>query len=815
MALFKGKKISELSPLVTDAGTLLAGQKGVTTGSVTVQSIIDLVGDTGGGGGGGSPGGSTTQVQFNDAGAFAGTANLTWTEGGGTEAQGVLRVSEVGAVDGQYSLALSAGIASDSDARTPPVIYIVNGTSSLGGAIYAQAGDAGSTAGDAGYVSFNAGRSTVGNGGGVFLQAGDSFSGEGGYINIIGGSTNDANNVEAAGGLIQLSAGSAPANPGSIILQAGGATGETGVGAPASLKGGPSNLFNGGPVQVIGGYSQTAGIGGKASLTGGGSVSGQGGLAVVQGGEAGFGATAGGDVYILGGQTFSNTDRGNICFGTSEQGVPLVEWARFNSTGEYLSLRRNVDHVQHIAYAVNITIDAATGDEFHIGDLTGDVAIAVTNPVEGQLLRIRYKQDSTGGHALTFASPTLDPSISLVTDADAFGWLSLRYVSSESRYDSATTAASGGGGATAWGGITGTLSSQTDLQAALNAKITAIGSASKIYGTTDIATQTQLLYSYLANSDSIPFRNSDARLASRDNLSSVVSSSIALATDANALQLVDATAAAVTVTLPDPSTVAGYRFTVKRTDASPYEVALTTASGSIDGESTRYLLGQWNFITAHAASGNWYIVAKDTVHDPIVLIRDDFNGTAGTDFVGRVPNISLNGQAYWSLSDGSNAKLLVDGSGSAYTSLGPQEAAYGFLNYDNASALRFEMVMRNADGASELARNFDAIFSVELESTSVGGRGATFGIDTAGWLNMYSSDVGDGSVEYTQPLGAGGEPVKFTFEWGFGHQKFFINGILVSDLVITALGNPLGAGQVYIEFEPGNKIDYIQLLRLD
>lgn len=47
-ALFKGKKISELPALATDAGTLLAGQKGADTGSVTVQSILDLVGGGGG-----------------------------------------------------------------------------------------------------------------------------------------------------------------------------------------------------------------------------------------------------------------------------------------------------------------------------------------------------------------------------------------------------------------------------------------------------------------------------------------------------------------------------------------------------------------------------------------------------------------------------------------------------------------------------------------------------------------------------------------------------------------------------------------------
>ena len=41
---------------------------------------LDEVGAAGGGGGSTSPGGSTTQVQFNDAGAFAGDADLTWNK---------------------------------------------------------------------------------------------------------------------------------------------------------------------------------------------------------------------------------------------------------------------------------------------------------------------------------------------------------------------------------------------------------------------------------------------------------------------------------------------------------------------------------------------------------------------------------------------------------------------------------------------------------------------------------------------------------------------------------------------------------------
>jgi hypothetical protein len=41
-----------------------------------------LIGGGGGGGGGGTPGGSDTQVQFNNAGAFGGSVDLTWDDTG-------------------------------------------------------------------------------------------------------------------------------------------------------------------------------------------------------------------------------------------------------------------------------------------------------------------------------------------------------------------------------------------------------------------------------------------------------------------------------------------------------------------------------------------------------------------------------------------------------------------------------------------------------------------------------------------------------------------------------------------------------------
>jgi len=208
-------------------------------------------------------------------------------------------------------------------------------------------------------------------------------------------------------------------------------------------------------------------------------------------------------------------------------------------------------------------------------------------------------------------------------------------------------------------------------------------------------------------------------------------------------------------------------------------------------------------------------IEVETPPGPTVLLRDDFNGAADSDFVGRVPNISLNGAAYSSLSDGSTPKLVVDGNGFAYASGAAQEAAFGFLDYDAGTALRFEMSMRNADGVSELARTFDAIFTVQMKSNGQPNRRADFAISEAGALYLYCPDNTDISVPYTDPLGAGGAAVKFTFEWANGHLKFLIDDVEVGDLTINATGEPSGAGTLYIEFQPGNKVDYIQLSQLN
>ncbi len=58
-----------------------------------------------------------------------------------------------------------------------------------------------------------------------------------------------------------------------------------------------------------------------------------------------------------------------------------------------------------IAYASSVSINAALGNRFRIGTLTGAISVAnPTNLVDGQEISIRFVQDSTGGRAVTLGS---------------------------------------------------------------------------------------------------------------------------------------------------------------------------------------------------------------------------------------------------------------------------------------------------------------------------------------------------------------------------------------------------------------------------
>lgn len=60
------------------------------------------------GGGGGSPGGATTQVQFNNAGAFGGSANLVWDNTNKILSMGTLNASQPGALASYFRVVNTA-----------------------------------------------------------------------------------------------------------------------------------------------------------------------------------------------------------------------------------------------------------------------------------------------------------------------------------------------------------------------------------------------------------------------------------------------------------------------------------------------------------------------------------------------------------------------------------------------------------------------------------------------------------------------------------------------------------------------------------
>jgi hypothetical protein len=183
--------------------------------------------------GAGSPGGSDTQVQYNNAGAFAGDADFTWNAttnamGLGSTATPTTILGGAGSGGNGAALSLRAGTGD---------------TTNNGGNITLQSGNGGATSGNSGTVSINSGTVVDGSPGGIFLTG----------RNAVG--------TSRAGGQISGSAGnSTNAIQGGNVLWTAGNGGATGAGGTVSL--------------VAGNGGATSGAAGSIVLTGGTVVSG-------------------------------------------------------------------------------------------------------------------------------------------------------------------------------------------------------------------------------------------------------------------------------------------------------------------------------------------------------------------------------------------------------------------------------------------------------------------------------------------------------------------------------------------------------------
>ena len=76
----------------------------------------------------------------------------------------------------------------------------------------------------------------------------------------------------------------------------------------------------------------------------------------------------------------------------------------------------------------------------------------------------------------------------------------------------------------------------------------------------------------------------------------------------DSLVLVDATGAAVTITLPAANPYSGLQFTIKKTDASANAVTVDgSGAETIDGMATRALAAQYQSITIVSDGTGWQI----------------------------------------------------------------------------------------------------------------------------------------------------------------------------------------------------------------
>lgn len=287
---------------ITGAGVWQVGGSAGTSGQVlTSQGAASPPIWAAASGGGGTPGGATTNIQFNNAGAFGGEADFTWDS--------------------------SSNILGVGSSAVPGVI---------------RGGD-----GTAGGLTVRAGNATTGSSAALTLQGGATSvaSGAGGNVVITGGAPG-ANGVpgsinmtivvtgNATPGSINLTSGRANAAGGAINITGGTSSNPAGTGGAVNIQGGfTSGSSTGGAVVIKGGgYSvdfgvQSGSTGGLVTIAGGDMLAlgnGTGGNVVIRGGQVTGGYTGpSGHVTVQGGDGLSANAGGNLTLrgGTSASGT--------------------------------------------------------------------------------------------------------------------------------------------------------------------------------------------------------------------------------------------------------------------------------------------------------------------------------------------------------------------------------------------------------------------------------------------------------------------------------------------------------------
>ncbi|WP_133994358.1 hypothetical protein [Dinghuibacter silviterrae] len=94
------------------------------------------------------------------------------------------------------------------------------------------------------------------------------------------------------------------------------------------------------------------------------------------------------------------------------------------------------------------------------------------------------------------------------------------------------------------------------------------------------------------------------------NITKVTGNYTVAATDNTVLA--DATSAAITITLPNPGTINGRIYTIKKIGTGGIDNALTITptSGTIDGGANYIIYNDWTFVCLQTDGTNWYVIKK-------------------------------------------------------------------------------------------------------------------------------------------------------------------------------------------------------------
>ncbi|BEP34345.1 hypothetical protein GmRootV59_13190 [Variovorax sp. V59] len=193
-------------------------------------------------------------------------------------------------------------------------------------------------------------------------------------------------------------------------------------------------------------------------------------------------------------------------------------------------------------------------------------------------------------------------------------------------------------------------------------------------------------------------------------------------------------------------------------------------------------------------------------------IRDDFDGSAGANLVGRVPNISTTGEPWQEPSLGVNGdwwEFQLDGVGLAAAVEQPGAdagMAWATLNFPETDSIAMKLGVRSANGTSDLnglsGSNYASLFGMY---------GAT-PID----IELFKTFVRFNSPIFLDVphdiVGEGGAVAEIEIRWGGG-----LLTVIVNDVTVHADGLADGEGSGYVQFNVvgNNALSYAEVSSLE